>query len=94
MSNKIMQELAILQTENRKYKEQVKIYVKKLLNRDSDIKDLKEQLNNLELKEKMVSKNKSYLELKAQKDIEQIQENKKLKKGKNETKATDDRRKK
>jgi len=89
MSNKIMQELAILQTENRKYKEQVKIYVKKLLDRDSDIKDLKEQLNNLELKEKMVSKNKSYLELKAQKDIEQIEENKKLK-GKNANKTRND----
>ncbi len=94
MNNKIMQDLAILQTENRKYKEQVKIYVKKLLDRDSEIKDLKEQLNNLELKEKMVAKNKSYLELKAQKDIEQIEENKKLKKGKNADKNSDDRRKK
>ncbi len=89
-----MQDLAILQTENRKHKEQVKIYVKKLLDRDSEIKDLKEQLNNLELKEKMVAKNKSYLELKAQKDIEQIEENKKLKKGKNADKNSDDRRKK
>ena len=94
MNNKIMQDLAILQTENRKHKEQVKIYVKKLLDRDSEIKDLKEQLNNLELKEKMVAKNKSYLELKAQKDIEQIEENKKLKKGKNADKNSDDRRKK
>ena len=93
MSNKIMQELAILQTENRKYKEQVKIYVKKLLDRDSDIKDLKEQLNNLELKEKMVAKNKSYLELKAIKDVEQVKENRKLQEGKHETKTTIRRKK-
>ena len=37
----------------------------------------------------MVSKNKSYLELKAQKDIEQIEENKKLK-GKNANKTRND----
>ena len=44
----------------------------------------------------MIAKNKSYLELKAQKDIEQIQENKKLQaKGKtNETKTRNIRRKK
>ena len=95
MTDRIMQDLAKLQTENRKYKEQVKGYVQKLLSRDEEIIKLKKQINDNELKEKMVAKNKSYLELKAQKDIEQIEENKKLQaKGKtNETKTTSRRKK-
>ena len=93
MTDKIMQELAKLQTENRKYKEQVKGYVQKLLSRDEEIKELKKQISDNELKEKMVAKNKSYLELKAIKDVEQIKENRKLQEGKNETKTTNRRKK-
>lgn len=88
-----MQDLAKLQTENRKYKEQVKGYVQKLLSRDEEIKQLKKQISDNELKEKMVAKNKSYLELKAIKDIEQVKENIKLQEGKNETKTTNRRKK-
>lgn len=88
-----MQDLAKLQTENRKYKEQVKGYVQKLLSRDEEIKELKKQISDNELKEKMVAKNKSYLELKAIKDIEQVKENRKLQEGKNETKTTNRRKK-
>ena len=88
-----MQDLAKLQTENRKYKEQVKGYVQKLLSRDEEIKRLKKQISDNELKEKMVAKNKSYLELKAIKDIEQVKENIKLQEGKNETKTTNRRKK-
>lgn len=88
-----MQDLAKLQTENRKYKEQVKGYVQKLLNRDEEIVKLKKQISDNELKEKMVAKNKSYLELKAIKDIEQVKENRKLQEGKNETKTTNRRKK-
>ena len=43
MTDRIMQDLAKLQTENRKYKEQVKGYVQKLLSRDEEIKELKKQ---------------------------------------------------
>ena len=93
MTNRIMQDLAKLQTENRKYKEQVKGYVQKLLSRDEEIKELKKQISDNELKEKMVAKNKSYLELKAIKDIEQVKENRKLQEGKNETKTTNRRKK-
>lgn len=93
MTNRIMQDLAKLQTENRKYKEQVKGYVQKLLNRDEEIVKLKKQISDNELKEKMVAKNKSYLELKAIKDIEQVKENRKLQEGKNETKTTNRRKK-
>ncbi len=88
-----MQDLAKLQTENRKYKEQVKGYVQKLLSRDEEIVKLKKQISDNELKEKMVAKNKSYLELKAIKDVEQVKENLKLQKGKYETKTTNRRKK-
>lgn len=88
-----MQDLAILQTENRKYKEQVKGYVQKLLSRDEEIKELKKQISDNELEEKMVAKNKSYLELKAIKDVEQVKENRKLQEGKHETKTTNRRKK-
>ena len=40
-----MQDLAKLQTENRKYKEQVKGYVQKLLSRDEEIVKLKKQIS-------------------------------------------------
>ena len=93
MTDRIMQDLAKLQTENRKYKEQVKGYVQKLLSRDEEIKELKKQISDNELKEKMVAKNKSYLELKAIKDVEQVKENLKLQKGKHETKTTNRRKK-
>jgi hypothetical protein len=93
MTDRIMQDLAKLQTENRKYKEQVKGYVQKLLSRDEEIVKLKKQISDNELKEKMVAKNKSYLELKAIKDIEQVKENRKLQEGKNETKTTSRRKK-
>lgn len=93
MTDRIMQDLAKLQTENRKYKEQVKGYVQKLLSRDEEIVKLKKQISDNELKEKMVAKNKSYLELKAIKDVEQIKENRKLQEGKYETKTTNRRKK-
>ena len=93
MTDRIMQDLAKLQTENRKYKEQVKGYVQKLLSRDEEIKELKKQISDNELKEKMVAKNKSYLEWKAIKDIEQVKENRKLQEGKHETKTTNRRKK-
>ena len=54
MTDRIMQDLAKLQTENRKYKEQVKGYVQKLLSRDEEIVKLKKQISDNELKEKMV----------------------------------------
>ena len=81
MTDKIMQELAKLQTENRKNREQIKGYVQKLLSRDEEIVKLKKQISDNELKEKMVAKNKSYLELKAIKDVEQVKENRKLQEG-------------
>ena len=89
-----MMQLAKLQTKVRNLEEDNKRYSKKLLERDEEIDKLKKVISDHELKEKMIAKNKSYLELKAQKDIEQIEENKKLQaKGNNETKTTNRRKK-
>jgi len=92
--NTLMQ-LAKLQTQVRNLEEDNKRYSKKLIERDEEISNLKKIISDHELKDKMIAKNKSYLELKAQKDIEQIEENKKLQaKGKtNETKTTSRRKK-
>ena len=92
--NTLMQ-LAKLQTQVRILEEDNKRYSKKLIERDEQIANLKKIISDHELKDKMIAKNKSYLELKAQKDIEQIEENKKLQaKGKtNETKTTNRRKK-
>jgi len=92
--NTLMQ-LAKLQTQVRNLEEDNKRYSKKLIERDEQIANLKKIISDHELKDKMIAKNKSYLELKAQKDIEQIEENKKLQaKGKiNETKTTSRRKK-
>ena len=93
MTDQVMMELAKMQSKIRAYEQNEKKHIEQLHLRDDEITELKKKLDLLELKEKMVAKNKSYLELKAQKDIEQIEENKKLK-GKNADKNTDDRRKK
>lgn len=59
MADKIMQELAKLQTENRKHKEQIKGYVQKLLNRDEEIVKLKNKLATMNLKKKWLLKIKA-----------------------------------
>jgi hypothetical protein len=95
MTDAIMMQLAKLQTKVRNLEEDNKRYSKKLIERDDEIANLKKVINEHELKDKMIAKNKSYLELKAQKDIEQIEENKKLQaKGKTDENKTTSRRKK
>jgi hypothetical protein len=86
MTDKIMMELAKMQTKIRSYELEIKSYKDLLLKRDDEIIELRKKVELKELEEKMMAKNKSYLELKALKDQEQIEENKKLKKGKNESK--------
>jgi hypothetical protein len=94
MSQEILSKFAKLQTENRNQKQELKRYSQLLVKRDDEIRDLKKQLDDYQLAEKMVAKNKSYLELKAQKDIDQIKENQKLKQRKeNETETTNRRKK-
>jgi hypothetical protein len=94
MSQEILTKFAKLQTENRNQKQELKRYSQLLVKRDNEIRDLKKQIDDYQLAEKMVAKNKSYLELKAQKDIDQIKENQKLKQRKeNETETTNRRKK-
>ena len=96
MTDAIMMQLAKLQTRVRNLEEDNKRYTKKLIERDEQIESLKKEIRKHELKDEMIAKNKSYLELKAQKDLDQIKENEKLNKegNTNETKTTSNRRKK
>ena len=91
-----MMELAKMQTKIRTYENNEKKHIEQLHARDDEISKLKKELDLLKLKDQMIAKNQSYLEAKAQKDVDQIKENQKIqqKKGNNETKATDYRRKK
>lgn len=90
-----MMELAKMQTKIRAYENNEKKHIEQLHLRDNEISKLNKELDLLKLKDQMIAKNQSYLEAKAQKDIDQIKENQKIqKKGNNETKATDDRRRK
>ena len=90
-----MMELAKMQTKIRAYENNEKKHIEQLHARDDEISRLNKELDLLKLKDQMIAKNKSYLEAKAQKDIDQIKENQKIqKKGNNETKATDNRRRK
>jgi hypothetical protein len=96
MTDTVMLELAKMQTKIRAYENNEKKHIEQLHARDDEILKLKKELDLLKLKDQMIAKNQSYLEAKAQKDVDQIKENQKIqqKKGNNETKATDDRRKK
>ena len=95
MTDTVMMELAKMQTKIRTYENNEKKHIEQLHARDDEISRLNKELDLLKLKDQMIAKNQSYLESKAQKDIDQIKENQKIqKKGNNETKATDDRRKK
>ena len=95
MTDAIMMQLAKLQTRVRNLEEDNKRYTKKLIERDEQIESLKKEIRKYELKDEMIAKNKSYLELKAQKDLDQIKENQKLNKegNTNETKTTNRRKK-
>ena len=93
MSQEILSQFAKLQTENRNQKQELKKYSQMLIARDDEIRDLKKQIDNYQLGEKMISKNQSYLEAKVQKDIDQVKQNEKLQKGNNETKNTNRRKK-
>ena len=96
MKDTVMMELAKMQTKIRTYENNEKKLIEQLHIRDDEISKLNKELDLFKLKDQMIAKNQSYLEAKAQKDIDQIKENQKIqqKKGNNETKATDDRRKK
>ena len=92
-----MMELAKMQSKIRAYEQNEKKNIEQLHLRDDEISQLKKKIDLLELKENMVAKNKSYLEAKVQKDVDQIKENQKLQmKGKNDNQenSSSNRRKK
>ena len=90
-----MMELAKMQTKIRAYENNEKKNIEQLHLRDEEISELKKKIDLLELKENMVAKNKSYIEAKAQKDVDQVKENQKLKEGNNDNQENrNDRRKK
>ena len=91
-----MMELAKMQTKIRAYEHNEKKNIEQLHLRDEEISELKKKIDLLELKENMIAKNKSYIEAKAQKDVDQIQENQKLKEGNNDNQenSSSNRRKK
>ena len=91
-----MMELAKMQSKIRAYEQNEKKNIEQLHLRDDEISELKKKIDLLELKENMVAKNKSYLEAKVQKDVDQVKENQKLKEGKNDNQenSSSNRRKK
>ena len=96
MTDQVMMELAKMQSKIRAYEQNEKKHIEQLHLRDNEILELKKKLDLIELKEKMIAKNKSYLELKAQKDVDQIKENQKIKEGNNDNQenSSSNRRKK
>ena len=95
MTDQVMMELAKMQSKIRAYENNEKKNIEQLHLRDDEILELKKKIDLLELKENMIAKNKSYIEAKAQKDVDQIQENQKLKEGNNDNQENrNDRRKK
>jgi hypothetical protein len=93
MTDQIMMELAKMQSKIRSYEQEQKRYIEQLHERDKEINELRAKLDSIDLKEKMIAKNQSYLELQALKDREQIKENQKLKEGNNAETKTETRRK-
>lgn len=90
-----MMELAKMQTKIRAYENNEKKNIEQLHLRDEEISELKKKIDLLELKENMIAKNKSYIEAKVQKDVDQVKENQKLKEGNNDNQENrNDRRKK
>jgi len=95
MTDQVMMELAKMQTKIRAYEHNEKKNIEQLHLRDEEISQLKKKLDLIELKDKMIAKNKSYIEAKVQKDVDQIKENQKLKEGNNDNQENrNDRRKK
>lgn len=96
MTDQVMMELAKMQSKIRAYEQNEKKNIEQLHLRDDEISELKKKIDLLELKENMIAKNKSYLEAKVQKDVDQIKENQKLKEGKNDNQenSSSNRRKK
>jgi hypothetical protein len=70
----MIEKLASMQTQIRNQEKTIKTQDQKIRERDEEILNLKKELQN---QERTKAKNQSYLELKVQKEVDQINENKK-----------------
>ena len=74
----IMKKLAVMQTENRNYKQEIKGYVKKLLERDEEITELKKEHEKqiIKLKDEMAFKDRMLKELRPKPKIRKVKNDK------------------
>ena len=63
MTDTVMMELAKMQTKIRTYENNEKKHIEQLHARDDEISKLKKELDLLKLKDQMIAKNQSYLEI-------------------------------
>ena len=81
----MLEKIAKMQTELRNFQQHKKKQDQVINERDKKIQELESELKSFKDKENLKAKNQSYLELKVQKEVDQINENKKRqKKGKDD----------
>tara|TARA_R110001592_G_scaffold41581_1_gene135588 strand:- start:935 stop:1192 length:258 start_codon:yes stop_codon:yes gene_type:complete len=73
----MLEKIAKMQTELRNFQQHKKKQDQVINERDKKIQELESELKSFKDKENLKAKNQSYLELKVQKEVDQINENKK-----------------
>ena len=73
----MLEKIAKMQTELRNFQQHKKKQDQVINERDKKIQELESELKSFKDKENIKAKNQSYLELKVQKEVDQINENKK-----------------
>lgn len=73
----MLEKIAKMQTELRNFQQHKKKQDQVINERDKKIQELESELKSIKDKENLKAKNQSYLELKVQKEVDQINENKK-----------------
>ncbi len=73
----MLEKIAKMQTELRNFQQHKKKQDQVINERDIKIQELESELKSFKDKENIKAKNQSYLELKVQKEVDQINENKK-----------------
>ena len=73
----MLEKIAKMQTELRNFQQHKKKQDQVINERDKKIQELESELKSIKDKQNLKAKNQSYLELKVQKEVDQINENKK-----------------
>ena len=73
----VLEKIAKMQTELRNFQQHKKKQDQVINERDKKIQELESELKSIKDKQNLKAKNQSYLELKVQKEVDQINENKK-----------------